>query len=227
MINTAPKPRSRGPVVRARPSRFPLFLGFLAALLSSALVSPSEAHSQSLNPSGLALADDEAIYHHIAAQNVSSVFEVARFLDQLEDPQRPRRASRAAEILAHHRADISALCDERGINPFLAVAVITAESAGKPGAVSPVGAEGLMQIMPGTADDLDVLDRKRATDSIFGGCRYLAQMLNQFDGDEVLALAAYNAGPGAVRKHGGVPPYRETRRYIVSVARSWPEITTD
>lgn len=190
-------------------------------------ISTTTVSAQSLNPSGLALADDEAIYHHIASQNVSSVFDVARLLDRLGDPRRARRSAKAATILTAHRADIAALCDERGINPYLAVAVITAESAGKPGAVSPVGAAGLMQIMPGTADDLDVLDRKRSTDSIFGGCRYLAQMLDQFDGDEVLALAAYNAGPGAVRKYGGVPPYRETRRYIVSVARAWPELTTD
>ena len=101
------------------------------------------------------------------------------------------------------------------------------ESEFNPSAKSPVGARGLMQIMPGTAEDLDVLDRKRSTDSIFGGCRYLSQMLDQFDTEEVLALAAYNAGPGAVRKYGGVPPFRETRRYIISVARSWPERTTD
>ncbi len=196
--------------------------------LGAALVFGSTAASaDSLNPSGLALADDEAIYHHLASRNVSSVFDVARFLDQLGDPKRARRSAKAAAILAAHRADIATLCDERGINPYLAVAVITAESAGRPDAISPVGAAGLMQIMPGTADDLDVLDRKRSTDSIFGGCRYLAQMLDQFGGDEVLALAAYNAGPGAVRKHGGVPPYRETRRYIVRVARAWPKLTTD
>ena len=91
-------------------------------------------------------------------------------------------------------------------------------------AVSPVGAAGLMQITP---EDLDALDRKRSTDSLFGGCRYLSQMLDYFAADEVLILAAYNAGPGAVRTYGGAPPFRETRRYIISVARSWPERTID
>lgn len=199
----------------------------VAALSLVPVILPCPASAQSLNPSGLALADDEAIFDHVSRMGITTVFEVAQFLDQLGDPQRDRRAKRSATILSEHRADIAALCDERGINPFLAVAVIAAESAGHSDAVSPVGAAGLMQIMPGTADDLDVLDRKRSSDSIFGGCRYLSQMLDQFAADEVLALAAYNAGPGAVRKHGGVPPFRETRRYIISVARSWPERTTD
>lgn len=198
----------------------------VAALSFAPVVPPSPASAQSLNPSGLALADDDAIFDHVSRMGISTVYEIARLLDQLGDPKRERRAKRSAAILSEHRADIAVLCDERGINPFLAVAVIAAESAGRADAVSPVGAAGLMQIMPGTADDLDVLDRKRSTDSIFGGCRYLSQMLDQFD-DEVLALAAYNAGPGAVRKFGGVPPFRETRRYIISVARSWPERTTD
>lgn len=198
------------------------------ALLSlGPVVLPSPASAQSLNPSGLPLADDDAIFDHVSRMGISTVYEVAHLLDQLGDPLRDRRAKRSAAILSEHRADIAALCDERGINPFLAVAVIAAESAGQADAVSPVGAAGLMQIMPGTAEDLDVLDRKRSTDSIFGGCRYLSQMLDQFDTEEVLALAAYNAGPGAVRKYGGVPPFRETRRYIISVARSWPERTTD
>lgn len=200
-------------------------LGLAAAFLL--IFAPPMASGQSLNPSGLALADDEAIYDHLASENITTIFEVAQFLDRLGDPKRPRRSARATAILSAHRADIAALCDERGINPYLAVAVITAESAGRPDAVSPVGAAGLMQIMPGTADDLDVLDRKRSTDSIFGGCRYLSQMIEQFGGDEFLVLAAYNAGPGAVRKYGGVPPFRETRRYIIRVARSWPELTTD
>ncbi len=197
------------------------------ALLIIGLLGSGHAVSQSLNPSGLKLANDDAIYDHIASRNLRDVYDVARLLDRLGDPQRARRAARSAAILSEHRADIAALCDERGINPFLAAAVIAAESAGHSDAVSPVGAAGLMQIMPGTADDLDVLDRKRSSDSIFGGCRYLAEMRDAFDDDELLMLAAYNAGPGAVRKHGGVPPFRETRRYIISVARSWPELTTD
>ncbi len=81
--------------------------------------------------------------------------------------------------------------------------------------------------MPGASGGLNGLNRKRSSNSVFGGYCYLYQMREQFGEDEFLILAAYNAGPGAVRKYGGVPPFRETRRYIVSVARSWPEITTD
>ena len=92
-----------------------------------------------------------------------------------------------------------------GVRPELAMAVMGQESAGKPGAVSPKGAMGLMQLMPGTAKELGV-DPHDPVQNVQGGLRYLKQQLDAFGGDEAKALAAYNAGPGAVRKHGGVPP---------------------
>ncbi len=88
------------------------------------------------------------------------------------------------------------------------------ESAGDPLAVSPAGARGLMQLMPGTADSLGVRDSFDPEQNLAGGVRYLRQLLDRFGGDERLALAAYNSGPGTVERYGDVPPYRETRDYV-------------
>lgn len=102
--------------------------------------------------------------------------------------------------------------ERQGIDPSLVLRVMQAESAGRANAVSPKGATGPMQLMPGTARDLGV-NINDPLDNIRGGVRYLAQQLKSF-GDPTLALAAYNAGPGNVRKYGGVPPFSETQNYV-------------
>lgn len=101
-----------------------------------------------------------------------------------------------------------------GVNAAFLRAVIHAESAFNPNALSSKGAQGLMQLMPGTAGDMGVSDAFDAAQNIRGGARYLAQLLKTFHGNRRLAAAAYNAGPQAVRKYKGVPPYAETRVYV-------------
>jgi soluble lytic murein transglycosylase-like protein len=106
---------------------------------------------------------------------------------------------------------------EHKVNPALVRAVIHAESAFRPDAQSQVGAAGLMQLMPLTANELGVQDRFDPTQNIYGGVKYLAQLLALFDNNIQLATAAYNAGPNAVKRYGGIPPYAETQAYVERV----------
>lgn len=104
-----------------------------------------------------------------------------------------------------------------GVPVNLLKAVAKAESGFDPDAVSSAGAQGIMQLMPGTARSLGVSDSFDAEQNIMGGAKYLSQLLRQFNGDTTLAIAAYNAGPGSVTKYGGVPPYAETQNYVQKV----------
>jgi soluble lytic murein transglycosylase-like protein len=112
---------------------------------------------------------------------------------------------------------ISSASNEFGVDEALLRAIIHAESAFNPRALSVAGAQGLMQLIPGTARDMGVLDAFDANQNIRGGARYLALLLRNFNGNERLAAAAYNAGPGAVQKYNGVPPYDETQVYVERV----------
>ena len=105
-----------------------------------------------------------------------------------------------------------------GVDEAFLRAIIHAESAFNPHALSIKGAQGLMQLMPGTASDMGVLDAFDAEQNIRGGARYLGRLLQVFNGNEQLAAAAYNAGPGAVQRYKGVPPYAETQVYVSRVA---------
>ena len=111
---------------------------------------------------------------------------------------------------------IQAAAERHQVSPQLVEAVAWQESRLNQQAVSPKGARGVMQLMPGTARELGV-DADDLASNVDGGAAYLAKMMKLFDGDLTRALAAYNAGPGAVLRHGGVPPYAETRAYVAAV----------
>jgi len=113
--------------------------------------------------------------------------------------------------LVHHYADANRL------DPNMVFAVIKAESAFDPYAVSSAGARGLMQLMPGTAAEMQVTDLFDPEQNIAGGTQYLSKLMDAFDNNIDYALAPYNAGPGTVRKYGGIPPYKETQDYIRKV----------
>ena len=112
---------------------------------------------------------------------------------------------------------IAAAASRHGLDPAVLTALTQAESGFRPGAVSDDGAMGLTQLMPGTAARLGVLDPLDPIANLEGGAKYLREQLDRFSGDLSLALAAYNAGPGAVVRHGGIPPYAETQRFVSRV----------
>ena len=121
-------------------------------------------------------------------------------------------------------AEIERAASRYQVDGLLIAAMIKAESSFDPEAASPVGALGLMQIMPDTADLYGTSDIFDPGNNIRIGTRYLASLLRQFDGDLELALAAYNAGPGNVARFAGVPPFRETRRYVRRVLHAYYEL---
>jgi soluble lytic murein transglycosylase-like protein len=130
-----------------------------------------------------------------------------------------QRHARALHVTARDQTLADAMqetADRRQVSAQLIEAVAWAESRFNQAAVSPKGARGVMQLMPGTAQNLGV-DARDERGNVDGGGAYLAALLKRYDGDIILTLAAYNAGPDAVRKWGGVPPYPETRAYVAAV----------
>jgi soluble lytic murein transglycosylase-like protein len=127
-------------------------------------------------------------------------------------PAPPARSNPLYEPLIREHAS------QQGIRADLVRAVIQVESAFNPRAVSPKGAMGLMQLMPSTAAQFGVIDPFNPSENIRAGVSYLRQLLNRYDQNEQLALAAYNAGPGAVDKYGNrIPPYKETQNYVTKI----------
>jgi soluble lytic murein transglycosylase-like protein len=110
------------------------------------------------------------------------------------------------------------------LDPKLVAAIIRVESNFKPRAVSPKGAMGLMQVMPKTAEASDITAPYHTVNNLMGACEYLRSLINRYRGNLKLALAAYNAGPGNVERHGGIPPFTETRQYVRKVLGFYDEL---
>jgi soluble lytic murein transglycosylase-like protein len=150
---------------------------------------------------------------------------------------RAPRMQQMQKVAEEYGTEILSATVGTNVSPALVLAVIGIESAGKSEAVSSAGAVGLMQLIPATAKRFGVTDSTDPEQNIKGGVAYLSWLLNEFDNDPVMVLAAYNAGEGAVRKNGGVPPYAETRDYVPKVLAAWqvaqglcqttPQLVTD
>lgn len=144
-------------------------------------------------------------------------FEVLRYDCYACNPDSPIDWYSIALNTHAYRDEIRQLATQYQIDPALVRAVIHAESAFKVNALSNKGAQGLMQLMPGTAKDMGVNNAFDARQNIEGGVKYLSWLLDTFNGDIKLATAAYNAGPGAVKRYNGIPPYAETEVYVERV----------
>lgn len=130
----------------------------------------------------------------------------------------PNTMQARQQALSGHVAQLS---QKYGLDPLLIDSVIKQESGYQPTVKSRSGAIGLMQLMPATAADLGVKDPYDPIQNMEGGIKYLSQQLKRFDGNVALALAAYNAGPNAVAKYNGIPPYKETQHYVRTILKSY------
>jgi soluble lytic murein transglycosylase-like protein len=153
-----------------------------------------------------------------AATTAPTAAPATSFASQLAAASAPAPTpTSVAGDTTQYDALIQASAARNGVDPALLKALIRAESNFDPNAGSPAGAQGLTQLMPGTAAGLGVTDVHDPAQAIEGGAKYLRSQLDAFGGDETKALAAYNAGPGAVTRYGGVPPYAETQQYVQRV----------
>jgi soluble lytic murein transglycosylase-like protein len=170
------------------------------------------------------------IQQQIAAFNGQATTPSTSFASQLAAAQAPAAATATtptatatanttlnAGAPSQYDAQITVAATKYGLDPALLKGLIRQESNFNAGATSSAGAQGLTQLMPGTAASLGVTDATDPAQAIDGGAKYLKQQLDRFGGDPSKALAAYNAGPGAVAKFGGIPPYAETQNYVTKV----------
>ena len=139
------------------------------------------------------------------------------FATALQSATATAASASGAEAGGQYEGLIAAAAQRNGIDPSVLHGLIQQESGFDPGSQSSAGAQGLTQLMPGTASSMGVSNPLDPAESIEGGARYLGQLLKQFGGNTTDALAAYNAGPGAVSQYGGVPPYQETQDYVTKV----------
>jgi len=181
----------------------------------------------------------EAVPNEIGADGAARLQAAARRLANPPAGAAPvaPRLEALQDILRARGADILRATIGTRVSPALVLSAIAVESGGRKEAVSDKGAQGLMQLMPDTAARFGVADPLAPIDNIRGGVAYLDWLIGEFGGDVILALAGYNAGEGALRDHGGVPPWPETREYVPRVLAAFevarglcktrPELVTD
>lgn len=152
-----------------------------------------------------------------AASRPENVRAMARLSSRVSEGEIHLSSKEKARMTPEMKQAIHEAEKKYGVPRKVIESVIRQESGFNPKAVSHCGAQGLMQLMPQTARSLGVKDSFDVSENIDGGVRYLRQMLDEFNGDLSKALAAYNAGPGAVKRYGGIPPYSETKNYVARI----------
>jgi hypothetical protein len=173
-------------------------------------------------------AADESSYVDIPTAEIERIepdLTPAEPVETTQTPVEPQTPIPAAQVVPPTKVDVhqavSDASDRYRLDPDLLDSVIRAESGFNPHAVSPKGAQGLMQLMPQTASKLGVPNAFDPQANVDGGTRYLRELLERYNFDLIKALAAYNAGPHRVEQYKGVPPYRETRHYVASIVRDF------
>ena len=189
---------------------------FLGALALGAMSGPALADIYMFK-------DDKGVVHFTNIPNGDKRYRMVRKEETTSDHTRaagmPQYVMPTAELIRLYRPIIETAARTHGIETALVHAVITAESGYNVRAVSRAGARGLMQLMPDTARLHNVIDAYNPEENVEGGVRHLRMLLDRYQGDLELSLAAYNAGSGAVEKHRGIPPFVETREYVRRVLR--------
>lgn len=190
--------------------RTKLILSFCCLLCAA----PAQADTQA----GIYAREDDEGTLHLTDTPLGDGYELLLGGRSAGTPTGTGRAVARPAAAAAHQQRIARVADRTGVEAGLLNAVIAVESAYNPRAVSPKGAAGLMQLMPDTARRYGVTDRFDPDQNLLGGALYLRDLIARFDNQLELALAAYNAGEGAVERHGRrVPPFAETRRYVPKV----------
>lgn len=182
----------------------------------SLLLNPEILKPASLNVNGNVYnssddIDTSSISNDILKRAIQEVNDARR------DYSKPQISSSKSQILDM----VNSVAQKHGVDEKLVQALIKQESGFNPKAKSKVGAMGLMQLMPSTAKSLGVKDPFNPRQNVEGGVKYLKSMLNKYNGNIILALAAYNAGPNAVDKYSGVPPYKETQNYVKNILANY------
>ncbi len=188
-----------------------IFLGCIAGILATVVFMVRPAHADIYKKR---LPDGTLCFTNTPAGNDWDVY--------YHEPKRykysfPRRPAYEPLRRTQYEGMIRQVADNQGVDPDLVKGIIHVESGYNPLALSSKGAMGLMQLMPQTASLLGVRDPWDPLENITGGTKYISYLLKKYDGDLTKALAAYNAGPGAVDTYNGIPPYQETRDYVKSV----------
>jgi len=220
----------------APPTRRPLVglstLLFLVLSFNSTPSVPSVPGPLPAPPSAGEIRDLEEVARWVTAGPARAAVRPVELVSALREGRRSFDLFRSyTPPEAHHRflatvpygRDIARAAERHGLDGLLVAAVVEVESGFHPGAVSPMGALGLMQVMPSTGELYGHADLLEPRVNLEAGSRYFADLIEYFSGDLELALAAYNAGPGNVKRFGGVPPFPETRAYVGKVVMAWFE----